>query len=171
MELLPPAPNVELRSDGDEQIVVLAFPYDASIVNVVRGIPGRRFDWDRREWWAPADDWVGVHVMGVMDRFPDLTASDDVVAWLAAIERRWIGIVSATRYDGRGWWTLSTRAGEPPAELLEGSVSARRRDAAGAAHARGCRGARGAGHAAHGRGRAALRRGAAVPAWSRRLRG
>ncbi len=123
MELVPQSPNVELRTDGDQQIVVLAFPYDATIVNVVRGIPGRRFDWDRREWWAPIDDWVGVHVAGVLDRFPDLVASDDVVAWIAAIDSRWVGFVGATRYDGRGWWTLSTRAGEPPAELLDGSLT------------------------------------------------
>jgi hypothetical protein len=123
MELVPQTPNVELRTDGDQQIVVLAFPYDAAIVNVVRGIPGRRFDWDRREWWAPIDDWVGVHVAGVLDRFPDLVASDDVVAWIAAIDSRWVGFVGATRYDGRGWWTLSTRAGEPPAALLDGSIT------------------------------------------------
>ena len=123
MELVPQTPNVELRSDGDQQIVVLAFPYDATIVNVVRGIPGRRFDWDRREWWAPIDDWVGVHVAGVLDRFPDLVASDEVVAWIAAIDSRWVGFVGATRYDGRGWWTLSSRAGEPPAELLDGSLT------------------------------------------------
>jgi hypothetical protein len=123
MELAPHRPNVELRGRGDEQIVVLAFPYDASIVHVVRGIPGRRFDWDRREWWAPVDDWVGVHVADVIERFPDLSASDDVLAWLAAIERRWVGNVGAVRYDGRGWWTLSTRAGEPPAALLAGSVA------------------------------------------------
>jgi SWI/SNF-related matrix-associated actin-dependent regulator 1 of chromatin subfamily A len=123
MELVPQSPNVELRTDGDQQIVVLAFPYDATIVNVVRGIPGRRFDWDRREWWAPIDDWVGVHVAGVLDRFPDLVASDEVVAWIAAIDSRWVGFVGATRYDGRGWWTLSTRAGEPPAALLDGSIT------------------------------------------------
>jgi SWI/SNF-related matrix-associated actin-dependent regulator 1 of chromatin subfamily A len=123
MELVPQSPNVELRTDGDQEIVVLAFPYDATIVNVVRGIPGRRFDWDRREWWAPIDDWVGVHVAGVLDRFPDLVASDDVVAWIAAIDSRWVGFVGATRYDGRGWWTLSTRAGEPPAALLDGSIA------------------------------------------------
>ena len=123
MELVPQSPNVELRTDGDQQIVVLAFPYDATIVNVVRGIPGRRFDWDRREWWAPIDDWVGVHVAGVLDRFPDLVASDEVVAWIAAIDSRWVGFVGATRYDGRGWWTLSTRAGEPPAALLDGSLT------------------------------------------------
>ena len=123
MELAPHAPNVELRGKGDEQIVVLAFPYDASIVHVVRGIPGRRFDWDRREWWAPVDDWVGVHVADVIERFPDLSASAEVLEWLAAIERRWVGSVGAVRYDGRGWWTLSTRAGSPPAQLLAGSVA------------------------------------------------
>jgi len=123
MELAPHAPNVELRDRDDGPIVVLAFPYDARIVHVVRGIPGRRFDWDRREWWAPVDDWVGVHVADVLERFPELTASDDVLAWLAAIERRWVGRVGAVRYDGRGWWTLSTRAGTPPAELLAGSIT------------------------------------------------
>ena len=40
-------PNVELRGDeSGGQIVVLAFPYDDAIVDVVRGIPHRRFDWD-----------------------------------------------------------------------------------------------------------------------------
>jgi SWI/SNF-related matrix-associated actin-dependent regulator of chromatin subfamily A-like protein 1 len=123
MELAPTTPNIELRGSGDEQIVVLAFPYDATIVNLVRGIPGRRFDWDAREWWAPVDDWVGVHVAGVLERFPDLLPSPEVVAWLTAIDKRWVGVVGATRYDGRGWWTLATRAGTPPQELLEGSVT------------------------------------------------
>ena len=123
MELAPHAPNVDLRDHADGQIVVLAFPYDARIVHVVRGIPGRRFDWDRREWWALVDDWVGVHVADVIERFPELTASEEVVAWLAAIERRWVGSVGAERYDGRGWWTLSSRAGTPPPELLEGSIT------------------------------------------------
>ena len=123
MELAPHRPNVELRAHGDEQIVVLSFPYDARIVHVVRGIPGRRFDWERREWWAIVDDWVGVHVADVIERFPELSASDEVDAWLAAIERRWVGNVGAVRYDGRGWWVLSTRTGTPPAELLDGSIA------------------------------------------------
>ena len=122
MELVPNTPHVALRGSGDEQIVVLAFHYDATIVNLVRGIPGRRFDWDAREWWAPVDDWVGVHVAGVLERFPDLLPSDEVVAWLTAIDKRWVGVVGATRYDRRGWWTLATRAGNPPEALLEGSV-------------------------------------------------
>ena len=123
MELAPDRPNVELRRGPEGgRIVVLGFPYDAHIVAVVRGIPGRRFDWDAREWWAPVDDWVGVHVADVLERFPDLTASAGVDAWLAQIQRRWVGHVSTTRFDGRGWWVLATRAGTPPEELLAGFV-------------------------------------------------
>jgi hypothetical protein len=123
MELAPARPNVELRAgEGGARIVVLGFPYDAHIVNVVRGIPGRRFDWECKEWWAPVDDWVGVHVAELLERFPDLTASDEVDAWLAQIRRRWVGHVSTVRFDGRGWWVLSTRAGTPPEELVAGFV-------------------------------------------------
>jgi superfamily II DNA or RNA helicase len=123
MELVADRPNVELRRDADgTPIVVLAFPYDAQIVAVVRGIPHRRFDWDRREWWAPADDWCGVHVAEVLARFPELRASPQVDAWLAGIERRWVGRVTTARHDGRGWFALHTRAGTPPDALLEGAV-------------------------------------------------
>src|SRR5215210_5265683 len=120
MELAPDRPNVELRRQaGGAQVVVLAFPYDAHVVAAVRMIPGRRFDWDTREWWATVDDWVGVHVADVLARFPELSASAEVGAWLAAIRRRWVGRVTTTRHDGRGWWVLHTRAGTPPDALLE----------------------------------------------------
>jgi SWI/SNF-related matrix-associated actin-dependent regulator 1 of chromatin subfamily A len=123
MQLVDDRPNVELRRGEDGgMIVVLAFPYDPHIVAVVRAIPQRRFDWDRREWWAPVDDWAGVHVAEVLDRFPELTTSPQVDAWLAAIERRWVGRVSTTVHDGRGWWLLRTRAGAVPEALQEGSV-------------------------------------------------
>ena len=122
MQLAPDRPNVELRDvDDGEQIVVLGFPYDAHIVAVVRGIPDRRFDGDRREWWAPATDWAGVHVADILERFPDLTASSEVDAWLAQMNRRWIGRVGTSRHDGCGWWTLATRAGHVPEALQVGS--------------------------------------------------
>jgi SWI/SNF-related matrix-associated actin-dependent regulator 1 of chromatin subfamily A len=123
MQLVEERPNVELRRGADgEPIVVLAFPYDPHIVAVVRAIPQRRFDWDRREWWAPVNDWAGVHVAEVLDRFPELTTSAQVDAWLAAIERRWVGYVSTTRHDGRGWWVLRTRAGALPDALRDGAI-------------------------------------------------
>src|SRR5919198_2617135 len=123
MQLVDDRPNVELRRGEDGGMIVgLAFPYDPHIVAVVRGIPQRRFDWDRREWWAPVDDWAGVHVAEVLERFPELTTSPQVDAWLAAIERRWVGRVSTTVHDGRGWFVLRTRAGAVPEALRQGAV-------------------------------------------------
>jgi len=116
--------NVELRSGpGGEPIVVLAFPYDPHVVALVRGIPGRRFDWDSREWWALVDDWTGVHVAEVLHRCPELVVSAGVQAWLAGIERRWVGRVRTARHDGRGWWSLETRAGTVPDGLRRDAVA------------------------------------------------
>jgi hypothetical protein len=123
LDLVPTPPNVELRSDPERgRIVVLSFPYEAHLVEVVRGIPHRRFDWDAREWWAPVQDWVAHHVADILRRFPELTPSEQVEAWLSEVERRWLGRVTTTRYDGRGWWVLETAAGEVPEELREGAI-------------------------------------------------
>ncbi|MDQ3609916.1 MAG: SNF2-related protein, partial [Actinomycetota bacterium] len=118
MELAPPRHNVELRTGRDGvREVVFAFPYRADIVDAVRGIPGRRFDWDVKEWWAPADELTAVHVAAVLDRFPELTLTDDVAGWIGAVERRWLGFVTTARHDGRGWFVCETRGGELPPEL------------------------------------------------------
>ncbi|WP_205699384.1 DEAD/DEAH box helicase [Conexibacter sp. SYSU D00693] len=123
MELAPHRPNVELRSDPERgTLVVLAFPYDPDVVAAVRAIPQRRFDWDTREWWAPADEWAGVHVADVLARFPELTATPEVEAWLRELRHRWAGRVTTRRWDGRGWFVLRTRAGEVPELLREGAA-------------------------------------------------
>ncbi len=123
MQLVEPTPNVELRTDHDGgRAVVLAFPYDARIVARVRMIPNRRFDWDRREWSAPASDWSGAAVAEILDRFPELTTTAAVDEWLSAINRRWVGYVQTARHEGRGWWALETVAGTVPGALLEGVV-------------------------------------------------
>ena len=116
-------PNVSLRRlrDGG-QWVVLSFPYDAQLVNLARSIPHRRFDWDTREWSAPVTDWAGIRVQDILERHPELDASDDVLAWLAGVNRRWIGNVSTLRHDGRGWWVLHTIAGPLPAELSDSDL-------------------------------------------------
>ena len=79
VRLVEPAHNVELRADrhGHEH-VVFAFPYRAEIVDAVRAIPGRRFDWDAKEWWAPQADSTAPYVKGVLERFPALIVADDV---------------------------------------------------------------------------------------------
>ena len=116
-------PNVSLRRHGDGgHWVVLSFPYDAHLVNLARSIPHRRFDWDTREWSAPVTDWAGIRVQDILERYPELEASDEVAAWLKVVKRRWIGSVSTARHDGRGWWVLHTIAGPLPEELSDSDL-------------------------------------------------
>ena len=121
---VPDRPHVELRGDpeADERTVVLSFPYDRALVEMVRTIPHRRFDWDTREWSAPAGDWAAMKVGEVLERFPELQPSVEVAEWLATVRQRWIGSVTTTRHDGRGWWVLNTLAGPIPEPLLRQSV-------------------------------------------------
>jgi hypothetical protein len=123
MKLVPDRAHVELRPDRDGgHTVVLSFPYDRALVELCRSIPHRRFDWDRREWFAPASDWAAMKVTEALERFPELTPSPEVREWLASVKQRWIGSVSTVRYDGRGWLVLKTLAGPVPEPLTEGAV-------------------------------------------------
>jgi SWI/SNF-related matrix-associated actin-dependent regulator 1 of chromatin subfamily A len=120
MELLPSRAHVELRpSPSGEQLVVLAFPYDRSLVEEVRTLPHRRFDWDTREWSAPAEDRAALKIRDILERYPDLEPTPEVREWLSAVGERWIGSVSTTRHDGRGWLVLNTLAGPLPEELRD----------------------------------------------------
>jgi SWI/SNF-related matrix-associated actin-dependent regulator 1 of chromatin subfamily A len=115
---LPDTPNVSLRHLSEQASeVVLSFPYDALLVSAVRTLPNRRFDWDRREWSAPADDWVSVKLREILRLYPELRTTPEVDEWLATASERWIGHVRTTAYDGRGWWVLDTLAGSPPGPL------------------------------------------------------
>ncbi|HET9093958.1 MAG TPA: DEAD/DEAH box helicase [Solirubrobacteraceae bacterium] len=119
MRAVPAEPNVALRPapDGEGQEVVLAFPYDGHLVAAVRTLPGRRFDWDRREWSAPADGWVAAKLTEILRHRPELRRTEEFDQWLAATERRWVGHVRTARHDGRGWFALDTLAGTPPEQL------------------------------------------------------
>ena len=118
MRLVEPAHNVELRADrhGHEH-VVFAFPYRPDVVDAVRAIPGRRFDWDAKEWWAPQADSTAPYVKGVIERHPTLLVAPPVTAWLAEATSGWVGRVSAARLSGRGAFVLETISGELPDEL------------------------------------------------------
>ncbi len=119
MKLVEDGPNVVLRDEASRggRIVVLSFPYREEIVDAVRKVPGRRFDWDTREWWAPVDDWTGTHVADIVRRYPELRVSEDAQAWLSGLTARWIGVVTTGKQGARGHFVLETRAGELPHEL------------------------------------------------------
>ncbi len=112
--------NVELRRNAHgHDSVVFAFPYRADIVDAVRAIPGRRFDWQAKEWWAPRADATAPYVKGVLERHPELSVAPDVEEWLARAVRGWVGRVTAARRAGTGWFVLEAIAGELPAQLAE----------------------------------------------------
>jgi hypothetical protein len=113
LRLADPVHNVELRRDRyDETHVVFAFPYRADLVNEVRAIPGRRFDWDVKEWWAPQADATAPYVKGIVERHPQLSVAPEVTAWLAEAVSGWVGRVTAGRLDGAGAFALETISGE-----------------------------------------------------------
>ena len=118
VRLVEPAHNVELRADRHGHAhVVFAFPYRADIVDAVRAIPGRRFDWDAKEWWAPQADTTAPYVKGVIERHGSLLVAPEVSAWLAEAASGWVGRVGAARLHGRGAFMLETISGELPEEL------------------------------------------------------
>jgi SWI/SNF-related matrix-associated actin-dependent regulator 1 of chromatin subfamily A len=118
-----PVHHVELRRDhhGHES-VVLAFPYRAEIVEAVRAIPGRRFDWDTKEWWALQSDATAPYVRGILERHRSLSASPEVHEWLASASSGWFGRVTAARHEQSGWFVLDTVAGELPEPLAADGV-------------------------------------------------
>jgi len=113
-----PVHNVELRRDrhGHES-VVFSFPYVREVVDAVRSIPGRRFDWDSKEWWALQADGTAPYVKGVIERHAWLKVHPDVETWLAEAVTGWVGRVGAGKYQGAGSFVLDTISGELPDEL------------------------------------------------------
>ena len=96
--------------------MVFSFPYVREVVDAVRTIPGRRFDWDRKEWWALQADGTAPYVKGVIERHPWLKVHPDVQAWLAEAVTGWVGKVGAGKLGGAGF-ALETISGELPEEL------------------------------------------------------
>src|SRR5918999_4892542 len=123
MRAADPVHNVELRLNRHgQESVVFAFPYRPDIVDAVRAIPGRRFDWEAKEWWAPRADATAPYVKGVLERHDSLTVAPDVEAWLARAVKGWVGRVSAGKLNGSGRFVLDTISGkleEPLAEMSE----------------------------------------------------
>ena len=120
-----PVHNVELRRNTNgHDAVVFAFPYRADIVDAVRAIPGRRFDWQAKEWWAPRVDATAAYVQGVLERFPELDVAPEVTRVARRAVKGWVGRVTTARRAGKGWFVLDGIAGELPEELPRSPRSA-----------------------------------------------
>lgn len=129
MELAPSRPNVELRVERDgEPVVVFAFPYRADLVDAMRAIPGRRFDWVEKEWSVPHSDATAVYVADVLARWPQLSVAGDVRAWLAGAPAGWLGRVAVAKRDDRGVFVVRTVAGDLPEDLAQHATALHERE-------------------------------------------
>jgi SWI/SNF-related matrix-associated actin-dependent regulator 1 of chromatin subfamily A len=118
VRVVDPGHNVELRLNfHGQESVVFAFPYRADVVDAVRSVPGRRFDWEAKEWWAPRADATAPYVKGVLERFPQLTVAPDVEAWLARAVKGWVGRVTAGKLNGEGRFAMEKISGDLPESL------------------------------------------------------
>lgn len=118
MRAADPVHHVELRVNPQGQdSVVFCFPYRADIVDAVRSIPGRHFDWQAKEWWAPRAEATAPFVQGVLERYPELDVAPDVSEWLAKAVKGWVGRVTTARRDSKGWFVLDAIAGDLTEEL------------------------------------------------------
>jgi SWI/SNF-related matrix-associated actin-dependent regulator of chromatin subfamily A-like protein 1 len=118
-----PAPGrVWLLADNPrEPEIVFDFPFDEELNDAVKELPRRWFDWRRKHWRVPAHPRLAKPIESVLARFPELTPSPEVLAWLSDSER-WRALVSVAPHEGRGAFVMRTLSGDPPDDLKGGLV-------------------------------------------------
>ena len=70
-----------LDDDPRDREIVFSFPVDDEINDAVRQLPGRWFDWRRKNWRVPANPRLAGPVESVLARFPSLEPSPEVLDW------------------------------------------------------------------------------------------
>lgn len=74
--------------------MVFCFPFDELLNLAVKRLPGRRFDWETREWSVPCMEHTAPEVAEMLDCFPRLKVAPAVTAWLGQAAG-WHGIAAA----------------------------------------------------------------------------
>ncbi|MEA2468660.1 MAG: SWI/SNF-related matrix-associated actin-dependent regulator of chromatin subfamily A-like protein 1, partial [Thermoleophilaceae bacterium] len=104
--------------------MIFRFPFDELLNLAVKRLPGRRFDWEAREWSVPCMEHTAPEVAEMLACFPRLAVAPAVSAWLAAAAG-WHG-VAAVRDVGYGpMLAVRSIAGTKP-EWVEEGVSEER---------------------------------------------
>jgi SWI/SNF-related matrix-associated actin-dependent regulator 1 of chromatin subfamily A len=111
-----------LDDDPRDREIVFSFPVHDELNDAVRQLPGRWFDWRRKNWRVPADPRLAKPVQGVLARFPELEPSRGVLDWLSD-SALWRAVVTVHQDEhGSGAFLLRTLSGDPPEEL-EGATA------------------------------------------------
>jgi SWI/SNF-related matrix-associated actin-dependent regulator of chromatin subfamily A-like protein 1 len=115
--------RVWLADDPREPELVFDFPFDEELNEALKRIPGRWFNWRHKHWRVPADPRVAKQIEALLGRFPHLTPSPEVLAWLSDSDR-WRGLASVLVHEGQGAFVVRTLSGDPPEELEDGIATA-----------------------------------------------
>ena len=106
-----------LDDDPRDREIVFSFPVDEEINNAVKQIPGRWFDWRRKNWRVPANPRLAKPVEEVLARFPELVPSREVLDWLSD-SALWRAVATAHQDEhGSGVFLVRTLSGDPPEEI------------------------------------------------------
>ena len=114
----PESPTVRLGPDRrGGQALIFRFAFDELLNAAVKRLPGRRFDWDTREWIVPAREEYSEEFAELLAVFPRIEVDPEVSAWLS--DAGWRAVASV--YDTGHGPLLAVRslAGIPPAWLEE----------------------------------------------------
>jgi SWI/SNF-related matrix-associated actin-dependent regulator of chromatin subfamily A-like protein 1 len=107
-----------LDDNPREPELVFDVPFDEDFNEIVKRLPGRWFDWRRKHWRVPADPRVAKAVATVLERFPDVVPTREVLTWLNDSDR-WRAVISVVAYEGSGAFIVRTLSGELPDELQD----------------------------------------------------
>jgi hypothetical protein len=105
-----------LAENPSQPELVFSFPFDEELNESVKRLPRRWFDWRRKHWRVPADPRVSKAVQRLLERFPELIAAPEVLAWLSDSDR-FRAVVSVLIHEGAGAFVLRVLSGDPPDEL------------------------------------------------------
>ncbi len=120
----PARGRVWLLDDNPRDVeIVFDFPFHEELNDAVKRLPKRWFNWRRKHWRVPADPRLAKSVERLLERFPGLEPTPEVLAWLADSDR-WRAAVSVVSYRGAGAFILRTLAGEAPPELSQAADDA-----------------------------------------------
>ena len=99
---VPEAPRgrVSLLADNPrDPEIVFDFPFHEELNEAVKELPGRWFDWRRKQWRVPARPRVAKAIEALLARFPDLVPSPEVLSWLSDSDR-WRAVCTVVARDG-----------------------------------------------------------------------
>ena len=97
-------------------VLAFRFAFDEVLNAAVKRLPGRRFDWEAREWLVPLRPEFAEEIGELLTVFPKIHADPDVTAWLSAVG--WRGLASVWDVGYGPVLGVRTLAGLAPEWLL-----------------------------------------------------